>query len=317
MKSILALPLVSLFVAELVTVSVGFQIRPSLASPWNDISRFGPRTTTLTTRDLSSVGQVLRCRTTSLFAAKKKKKAKKGGGSSYSSSKGGGFGASKVSSNQSSSSSLTVSADKNALERQWDVFTQITDLEIFPKGDPEDEDYQHFEVVDVFVRCGKSSSSSSDDDAKNTNTKGGGTGWFRIGKVCAAAEDATIPSALALQKGLIFWTAVHMRRELVAAGGKSGAAQLELGFVSPPTMYMGSESDGPLDDEEAEDVQIATTTTTTTTGGVNSVLKGVKSNKCFGFRPDWNPPGFTYKRREKAAMKKKKTNLEAIEEIAT
>ena len=63
-------------------------------------------------------------------------------------------------------------------------------------------------------------------------------------------------AALTLQKGLIFWTAVHMRRELVAAGGKSGAAALELGYTTA-TLDMGSESDGPLEEDEEEEVELA------------------------------------------------------------
>jgi hypothetical protein len=64
---------------------------------------------------------------------------------------------------------------------------------------------------------------------------------------------------------------------------------------------MGDEMDGPLEEDEEDEISIA---------GSSSV-KGVKS-KTFGFRPDWNPPGFTYKRREKAAMKKKVSKLDEM-----
>ena len=217
--------------------------------------------------------------TSSIHAkAQKKKKAP--------ASRGGGFGGSQG--KEKTSSVPTISADKNSLEKQWDIFAGITDLEITPKGNPDDEDYVHFEVADVFVRCGETKSNSE------------GTKWFRIGKVCIT-DDTSIEAALTLQKGLIFWTAVHMRRELVAAGGKSGAAALQLGYTAA-TLNMGSESDGPLDEDEEEAITLSST---------SSSLQGVKS-KTFGFRPDWNPPGFTYKRREKAAMKKKTSKLDEM-----
>lgn len=210
--------------------------------------------------------------------AQKKKKA--------SASRGGGFGGSKGI--EKKSTVPTISADKNSLEKQWDIFAGITDLEITPKGNPDDEDYVHFEVADVFVRCGETKSNSE------------GTKWFRIGKVCVT-DETSIEAALTLQKGLIFWTAVHMRRELVAAGGKSGAAALQLGYTAA-TLNMGSESDGPLDEDEEEAITLSSK---------SSSLQGIKS-KTFGFRPDWNPPGFTYKRREKAAMKKKTSKLDEM-----
>lgn len=90
-----------------------------------------------------------------------------------------------------------------------------------------------------------------------------------------------------------------MRRELVAAGAKYGAAYLQLGFMTPACLEMGSKSDGPLDAEEESTITIATR---------SSSVKGAKA-KAFGFCPDWNPAGFTYKRREKAATKKKISNL--------
>uniref|UniRef100_A0A6U3SA92 Uncharacterized protein n=2 Tax=Ditylum brightwellii TaxID=49249 RepID=A0A6U3SA92_9STRA len=208
----------------------------------------------------------------------KKKNNKSSGGF------GGGFGSGGKSNSSTASKVPTVSADKDSLEKQWDIFASITDLEITPKGDPEDEDYVDFEVADVFVKCAK-------------------TKWFRIGKVCTSGETA-MEAALTLQKGLIFWTAVHMRMELVAAGGKSGAASLELGYM-PATMVMGSESDGSVEVEEGiEDEEIVISTK-------SSSVKDAQA-KTFGFRPDWNPPGFTYKRREKAAMKKKVSKLDEM-----
>ena len=68
------------------------------------------------------------------------------------------------------------------------------------------------------------------------------------------------------------------------------------------TMYMASDSDPPLDEEESEEVQIVQRAS-------SDLIQGV-SPKNIGYRPDFNPPGFTYKRREKSAMKKKKSNME-------
>ena len=125
-----------------------------------------------------------------------------------------------------------------------------------------------------------------------------------IGKVCVC-DDAAMDAALTLQKGLIFWTAVHMRRELVAAGGKSGAAALELGYTAA-TLDMGSESEGPLEEDEEYEVELAPK---------SSSLRGIKAGR-FGFRLDWTLPGFTYKRREKAAMKKKISKLDKMKATA-
>jgi hypothetical protein len=215
-----------------------------------------------------------------LFAKKKKKAA--GGG--------GGFGANSNNNNKSEGKpkAVTISADKTSLEKQWDTFVSITDLEIQPKED------ENFEVVDIFVRSAGGS----------TAAKKEGTKWFRIGKACAEGESK-VDAALTLQKGLIFWTAVHMRRELVAAGGKSGAASMELGYTVS-TMNVGSEEDGPIDEEEdGDEITIAERVS----------VKDV-APKSFGFRPDWNPPGFTYKRRERFAMKKKTSALEEIISVA-
>jgi len=212
-----------------------------------------------------------------LYANKQSKK--KANGTS------GGFGAKST----TASTPLSVgplAADKISLEKQWDVFASVTELEIQPLGNPDDEEYVDFEVVDVFVRCRKTESC-------------GGTKWFRIGKICTTDGTST-EAALTLQKGLIFWTAVHMRREFMALG-KSAAMALELGFTRPAIVYMGSDADGPLDDEEETSVIISE----------KVALQNIKA-KSFGFRPDWNPPGFTYKRREKDAMKKKRSALEEI-----
>ena len=199
-------------------------------------------------------------------------------------SSGGGFGAAAP-----KAISNTISADKGSLEKQWDTFTGMTDLEITPPLSDDDDDDAFFKVVDVFVRC-------------NVN---GNDKWFRIGKVCTSNQDDpdAILAALTLQKGLIFWTAVHMRRELVAVGGMKGAASLELGYTDA-SMTTGSDADGPVEQEEEKAMQIAERVS----------VKDV-SIKTVGFRPDWNPPGFTYKRRESAAMKKKKTS--GLEEIAS
>ncbi|KAL7539372.1 hypothetical protein ACHAXR_009221 [Thalassiosira sp. AJA248-18] len=216
--------------------------------------------------------------------AKKKKKSSKSKGSS-----GGGFGSKPA----TVASVAPVSADKVALENQWDHFASITDLEIFPPGNPDDEDYEHFIVTDVFVRVGPS---DADGDDKSV------TGWYRTGK-CVAAGETDINAALTLQKGLILWTAVHMWPQL-AAKGKAAAQQLQLGFA-PPSMNMADETDTALDDDEAEEVEISR----------RVPVQGL-SIKDIGFRPDYNPPGFTYKRREKAAMKKKKSALEEIAEAS-
>ena len=122
----------------------------------------------------------------SVLYAKKPKK-KKGGG--------GGFGSKPT----TKASYASVSADKNSLESQWDNFASITDLEITPQNDPDDDDYEHFIVADVFVRVGPSE--NGDDKTE--------TGWYRTGKVVASGDDAEIHAALTLQKGLILWTSVR------------------------------------------------------------------------------------------------------------
>ena len=228
-----------------------------------------------------------------LFASKKKKKA---GKKPAKKSKGGGFGGGMATKDASDNTKTTttikpVKADKDSLETQWDSFAAITDLEIKPLGDPEDEDYEHFEVVDVFVQSGG-------DEA---------TGWFRIGKVCAA-EGATIQAALTLQKGLIFWTAVHMRRELMALG-KASATSMELGFISPAIVYMGTETDGPMEQDEA-DAYLKVFNQKASP----EELMAIQTHAMIGFRPDWNPPGFTYKRRESAARKEKSKKKGALQE---
>lgn len=239
-----------------------------------------------------------RASSATLFASKKKggKKAKPKTG-------GGGFGGEASTKTKAGTTTTTgdssgvkpVRADKNSLETQWDAFAVITDLEIKPLGDPEDDDYEHFEVADVFVRSG--------GEKHNEDSS---TGWFRIGKVCASPE-ASIEAALTLQKGLIFWTAVHMRRELMALG-KVAATSLELGYIVPPIVYMGTETDGPMDDDEADAyLQVFQKSPP-------EVLGRIQNKKSFGFRPDWNPPGFTYKRRENAARKDKPKKSSRLED---
>ena len=229
---------------------------------------------------------------TSLRAKKSKKTTQKKSG-------GGGFGAAK-SVPSTSATITTISADKDSLEKQWDCFASITDLEIRPVLDEEDPNYRKFEVADVFVRVGSGTASTAID----ANVKPA-TGWYRVGKV-VAADGIAMEASLSLHRGLIFWTAAHMWPELVAKGGKKGAQLLELGFMGA-TMNMASDSDPPLDDDEADDLQIVTRAS-------SDLVKGI-SPKDIGFRPDFNPPGFTYKRREKAAMKKKKSNMEEILEV--
>ena len=202
---------------------------------------------------------------------------------------GGGFG----SKPSTITKPTTVSADKNSLETQWDTFMQITELEIEPKGNPEDDDYEHFIVGDVFVRIGPSENDS--------NTA---TGWYRTGKIVSSGDSADLRASITIQKGLILWTAVHMWPAL-AAKGKDAAKLMEIGIM-PPTLNMASETDVSLDEDEAENVLLMS----------KRVPVSEISIKSVGFRPDFNPPGFTYKRREKAAMKKKKNALEEISDVS-
>lgn len=213
-----------------------------------------------------------------LYSAKKKK-----------SNGGGGFGGLKKS---LSIVTTPAAADLQSLEKQWDNFVSITDLEIFPPGNPDDEDYRHFIVADVFVRIGP-----ENEDSKLS------TGWFRTGKL-VAADDVDMISAFALQRGLILWTAATMWPQL-SAKGQQAAKQMQLGFM-PPSLNMADETETPLDEEEAEDMQILPQ---------RLAIRGDVSLKNIGFRPDFNPKGFTYKRRERASMKKKKSDMDEIMEF--
>jgi len=203
-----------------------------------------------------------------------------------------------------------ITNDKGGLERQWDRFVAITKLEIVPTGD------DAFEVVDVFARNGNAA----------------GAPWWRVGKV-AAAPGTTAAAALTLQRGLILWTAVHMREELMAAGGRDAAAALEVGFDGA-SFYMATAEDGPhgsdarpssverIDgggedgaDDGADEVGFLERFVDGATDSVRvaekASVKGVPPD-AVGFRPDWNPPGFRYKRLESAAMKKPASRLDAI-----
>ena len=248
--------------------------------------------------------------TTALQMASKQKGGKKK--KSKPKTTGGGFGAgagSSSSSTTSTGSAKPIRADKNALETQWDTFASVTDLEIKPLGDPDDEDYVHFKVVDVFVRCGEGPATTAAASATPATTAT--TGWFRVGKVCTSS-DVPIEAALALQKGLILWTAVHMRRELLAKGKAATARNLQLGCIAPAIVYMGTETDGPVEQDEVDEyLRIVEKASPETLA-----LASAAPQKSFGFRPDWNPPGFTYKRREKAALKdkNKKSSLDEIVE---
>jgi len=184
----------------------------------------------------------------------------------------GGFGAKKAPAPERA----TAAADKASLERQWDRFVAITDLDILPRGD------DTWEVADVFVRNGMASR----------------VRWWRIGKV-AADGGVDMQAALRLQKGLILWTSVHMRRELMAAGGLASAASLELGF-SRASMSMAALEDGAVGEDELEVEPV-----------LNVPVKSVPLAS-MGFRPDYNPPGFAYKRREKAGgLKEKERKMKA------
>ena len=160
---------------------------------------------------------------------------------------------------------------------QWDRFIGITDYEIVARGDDD------FEVCDVFVR--------------NAEAKGpdGQAKWFRIGK--AVAEGCDIPSALKLQRGLIFWTAVHMRRALVATGGVRAAAGLELGFAEAGMAGAEAAEAGPVDDQTARSIQVLDVS--------DKSVKAVPPSSV-GFRPDFSPEGFAYKRRERVGGDKEK-----------
>ena len=69
------------------------------------------------------------------------------------------------------------------------------------------------------------------------------------------------------------------------------------------SLYMAVREDGPEEEEEDDDA--------------NPKLAGKSATardtppKMVGFRPDFNPDGFTYKRRETAALKKPSSRLEA------
>ena len=212
-----------------------------------------------------------------------KKKAKQGFG-------GGGFG--KATADAAPKPPRPVPADKQSLEKQWDTFASITDLEITPKGSPDDEGYNHFIVSDVFVRVGPP-------------TEGGepSTGWYRVGKV-VTGDYTDIRSSLSLQQGLIFWTAVHMYPQIAAKGNKA-AKLLQLG-ICPPSMTMADESDGALDEDEAEDIMVSPKA---------PISSDVSLSLC-GFRPDFNPAGFTYKRRESAALKKRTDRLAEMKDAS-
>lgn len=189
--------------------------------------------------------------------------------------KAGGFGAAAP----PKKNAAGITADKQSLEKQWDRFVSITNLDIMPKGD------DAFSVVDVFVRSGKAD----------------GAPWWRVGKCCAGA-GYDVAAALALQRGLIFWTSVHMRPELMASAGRDAAAALELGYRRA-SLYMAVREDGPEEEEDDDDAN-------PNLAGKSATARDTPP-KMVGFRPDFNPDGFTYKRRETAALKKPSSRLEA------
>merc|ERR1712130_638891 len=76
--------------------------------------------------------------------------------------------------------------------------------------------------------------------------------------------------------------------------------------ICPPSMTMADESDGALDEEEAEDIMVSPKA---------PISSDVSLSLC-GFRPDFNPAGFTYKRRESAALKKKTDRLAEMKEAS-
>ena len=205
---------------------------------------------------------------------------------SFAAKKKGGFGAATAPKKVAG-----ITADKKSLETQWDRFVSITELEIMPQGD------DAFSVVDVFVRNKK-----ADGEAP----------WWRIGKACAA-EGVDVAASLALQRGLIFWTAVHMRPELMAAGGRAAAASLELASTAP-SLYMAVAEDGPheTDDDDDDDDEYESDDD----AGLPRLARKCPTASStpptsVGFRPDFNPEGFRYKRRETAALKKPSSRLEA------
>ena len=190
--------------------------------------------------------------------------------------KAGGFGAAAPPKKKAAG----ITADKQSLEKQWDRFVSITNLDIMPKGD------DAFSVVDVFVRSGKAD----------------GAPWWRVGKCCAGA-GYDVAAALALQRGLIFWTSVHMRPELMASAGRDAAAALELGYRRA-SLYMAVREDGPEEKDDDDDAN-------PNLAGKSPATARSTPPKMVGFRPDFNPDGFTYKRRETAALKKPSSRLEA------
>jgi hypothetical protein len=224
--------------------------------------------------------------------------ASKNGGNGKSNPKsggGGGFGARPATA--PSSTRTTASSDRDSLETQWDAFASITNLEIVPPGDPGDADYAYFEVADVFVRAGPAATPDGDGGGDAAPS----SGWYRTGKV-ASSGGTSLPESIALQRSLILWTAVHMWPRL-AAGGNDAAGGIEVGY-GRATLDMADGTDGALDEEEAGRVR----------AHVRAPVRGGGSLRDVGFRPDFNPPGFTYRRREKAAMKRRKGAMEEIAE---
>ena len=201
--------------------------------------------------------------------AKKKKKAsnvKSGGVKS-----GMGFGASSAGSKSDSPLASgnrggeNMSASKSTLESQWESYILITMMEMEPLKDTGDAKYRHFELADIFVQ-------------------GEDTGWFRVGKLCAA-DHIPITTSLTLHQDIILWTAERMYEHLKAAKGT-----LEVGYISPSKNYQASETDGPVDSVGA--AKIMKVMAEDELADANTCTK--KGKQKIGFRPDFCPLGFKF-----------------------
>ena len=204
----------------------------------------------------------------SSLAAKKKKKPAKGKSGGVKSGMGMGFGASSAGSKSDSplasgSGAGGNSASKSSLESQWESYILITMMEMEPLKDTGDAKYRHFELADVFVQ-------------------GEDTGWFRIGKICAA-DHIPITTSLTLHQDIILWTAERMYEHLKAAKDT-----LEVGYISPSKNYQAFETDGPVDSEDAAKIMKVMAEDELADANTKKIKQKI------GFRPDFCPLGFKF-----------------------
>ena len=203
----------------------------------------------------------------SSLAAKKKKKPSNGKSGGVKS--GMGFGASSAGSKSDSplasgsGADGNISASKSSLESQWESYILITMMEMEPLKDTGDAKYRHFELADTFVQ-------------------GEDTGWFRVGKICAA-DHIPITTSLTLHQDIILWTAERMYEHLKAAKDT-----LEVGYISPSKNYQAFETDGPVDSEDA--AKIMKVMAEDELADANTK----KGKQKIGFRPDFCPLGFKF-----------------------